>query len=106
MKNEFEDFDAEQENDDVIEMVDEDNKKHYFYEEMQFNVGNERYALLSFIKNDEDGEAVFDQGDQTIARIVTNDEGEDEYFSPDDEEFAVAMKVYEELADDDSEDGR
>ena len=96
MEDKFDDLDQEQDDANIVEMIDEDNNKQYFYEEMQFTVGNDRYALLNFIK-DEDSDDDSDEEESTIAKIIVNADGEDEYFSPSDEEFAVALRAYEDL---------
>ncbi|WP_196591773.1 DUF1292 domain-containing protein [Pectinatus frisingensis] len=83
--------------DNIIEMLDETGRKHYFYEEMQFFADGNRYALLRFIKTDDEFE-IDDDENITIAKIVVNPAGEDEYFSPSDEEFDIAVKAYEEIA--------
>ncbi|MBB5336073.1 DUF1292 domain-containing protein [Pectinatus brassicae] len=87
--------DNQQNEKDIIEMVDEDDQVHYFYEEMQFEVDGKRYALLSAVGEDEE----LTEDDNTIVRVIVNDEGEEEYYSPDDDEFDKAVEAYEKLMD-------
>ena len=67
----------------VIEFTDEDGTKFYYEEEMIIPVDDEQYALLVGI----------------IAKIVKNEDGEEEYVEPTDEEFARVQKAYDALVD-------
>ena len=69
-------------------------------------VEEEKYALLVGI-HDEDEEHTHtcgcgcedDDEDVIIAKIVTNDDGEDEYVEPTDEEFEAVQQAYNALVD-------
>ena len=108
----------------VIEFMDEETgEKFYFEQEMVLEVNGERYALLVEITDDECGDHECDCGcghdhdhdhdhedeDEDIeynirfAKLVKNADGEDEYVEPTDEEFAAAVKAYDELWDDEDE---
>lgn len=93
--------------DNIIEMTDEDGNIHYFYEEMKFMAQGAQYAVLSFFNTDEDdsdgSEAVFHENDTTIAKVIKNKAGEDEYLTPTDEEFTAAVEVYEKMEESDFE---
>ncbi|WP_196592521.1 DUF1292 domain-containing protein [Pectinatus sottacetonis] len=94
------DFKIEQNNNDegnIIEMTDEEGNKHYFYEEMQFSAGNNRYALLSVLDEEREAPEGLEENDNTIAKVIINDAGEEEYYSPKDDEFDMAVSAYEAL---------
>ena len=90
----------------VVVMTDEDGNEYYYREEMIIPVGDDKYALLIGIH--EDGEEHVhscgcgcedDEEDVIIAKIVTNDAGEEEYVEPTDEEFDAVQKAYDQLMD-------
>ena len=90
----------------VVVMTDDEGNEYYYEEEMIIPVGEEKYALLVGIHNeDEDHEHSCGCGcgcddedeDVLIAKIVMNDEGEEEYIEPTDEEFDAANSAFDEL---------
>ena len=87
----------------VIEFTDEDGTKFYYEEEMIIPVDDEQYALLVGLHGDDDHEAGCGCGcedgdeDVIIAKIVKNEDGEEEYVEPTDEEFARVQKAYDAL---------
>ena len=92
----------------VVVMTDDEGNEYYYEEEMIIPVGEEKYALLVGIHNeDEDHEHSCGCGcgcddedeDVLIAKIVTNDEGEEEYIEPTDEEFEAVQKAYDALVE-------
>ncbi|WP_019541527.1 DUF1292 domain-containing protein [Selenomonas bovis] len=89
----------------VIEFTDEDGNAFYYEEEMIIPVGNDQYALLVGLHDEDDHEAGCACGcedggeDVLIAKIVTNEAGEEEYVEPTDEEFALVQKAYDALMD-------
>lgn len=89
----------------VIEFTDEDGTKFYYEEEMIIPVDDEQYALLVGLHGDDDHEAGCGCGcedgdeDVIIAKIVKNEDGEEEYVEPTDEEFARVQKAYDALVD-------
>jgi len=100
--------DLQAEDDDLlVVMTDEDGNEFYYQEEMIIPVGNDRYALLVGLHDeDEDGHehgcgcgCEGDEEDVLIAKIVTNEDGEDEYVEPTDEEFEAVQKAYDALVE-------
>ena len=90
----------------VVVMTDEDGNEYYYREEMIIPVGEEKYALLIGIHEDEEEHehgcgCGCEDGDEDvlIAKIVTNEAGEEEYVEPTDEEFALVQKAYDALMD-------
>ncbi len=94
------------EEDMVVVMTDEDGNEYYYREEMIIPVGNDKYALLIGIHEDGEEHASGcgcgcedDDEDVLIAKIVMNDDGEEEYVDPTDEEFDAVQKAYDKLMD-------
>lgn len=94
------------EEDVVVVMTDEDGHEYYYREEMIIPVDEERYALLVGIHGEDEEHAAgcgcgCEDGDEDviIAKIVVNDEGEEEYIEPSDEEFEAVQKAYDALLD-------
>ena len=89
----------------LIEMTDEDGNVFYYVEEMIIPVDGENFALLVEVKDDHDHGEGCDCGceddDVIIAKIVTGDDGEDEYIEPTDEEFEAVQAAYDKLLDED-----
>lgn len=89
----------------VVVMTDDEGNEYYYEEEMIIPVGEEKYALLVGIHNEDDehehcgcGCGCEDEDeDVLIAKIVKNDEGEEEYIEPTDEEFEAVQKAYDAL---------
>ena len=92
-----------QDEDVMVVMTDEDGNEYYYQEEMIIPVGDQKYALLVGIHEDEDdhgcGCGCEDDEDVLIAKIVVNDEGEEEYIEPTDEEFEAVQKAYDALVE-------
>jgi len=93
----------------VVVMTDEEGNEYYYREEMIVPVGDKQYAILIPIDEDEDCECGAgcdcsdDEVDVYIARIDTDENGEEVYVDPTDEEFEEVRKAYEELMIDDEE---
>lgn len=96
--------------DDVlIEMTDEEGNVFYYVEEMVIPVGGENFALLVEVKDEDCGDGCgcghgddCDCGcddDVIIAKIVINEDGEEEFIEPTDEEFEKVQAAYEKLLD-------
>ena len=92
----------------VVVMTDEDGNEFYYREEMIIPVGADKYALLIGIHEDEEEHehahgcgcgCEDEEEDVIIAKIVTNDAGEEEYVEPTDEEFDAVQKAYDQLMD-------
>ena len=96
-----------QDEDVMVVMTDEEGNEYYYQEEMIIPVGDQKYALLVDIHEDEDdhghgcgcGCGCEDDEDVLIAKIVVNDEGEEEYIEPTDEEFEAVQKAYDALVE-------
>lgn len=87
----------------VVEMTDEEGNVYYYVEEMIIPVGNEKYALLVAVEPEEhehDEDCDCDDNDVIIAKIILNEQGEEEYIEPTDEEFEKVQAAYEKLMDD------
>ena len=86
----------------VVEMTDEDGNTYYYVEEMVIPVGKDRFALLVEVHDHDEGcDCGCEDDDVIIAKIVTGDDGEDEYIEPTDEEFAAVQAAYDKLLDED-----
>ena len=91
----------------LIELTDEDGNVFYYVEELIIPVEDEQYALL--IEVDENGNVIYTHGEGCdcgceddnvrIAKIVLNENGEEEYIAPTDEEFEKVQAAYEKLLD-------
>ena len=93
-------------NDDqiVVEMTDEDGNVYYYVEEMIIPVGDENFALLVAIHEDEeehfhDDDCDCGDDEVIIAKIIVNADGEEEYIEPTDEEFEKVQAAYDKLLD-------
>ena len=110
------DFDNEEffdeDEDIIVEMTDEEGNVYYYSEEMIIPVGDDRFAILVEVHEHEDGEEEHEhhchcgecgdececgEGDVIIAKIVLNEDGEEEYIEPTDEEFEAVQNAYEQL---------
>lgn len=89
----------------LVVMTDEDGNEFYYREELIIPVGDQKFALLVGVnEDDEDHHHDCDCGcdeeeDVFIAKIVTNDKGEEEYIDPTDEEFDAVQAAYDKLMD-------
>lgn len=102
----------EPEDDMLVVMTDEDGNEYYYQEEMIIPVGDDKYALLVGIHGeDEEHEHGCGCGcgcedgddDVIIAKVITNENGEEEYIEPTDEEFELVQKAYDALVADEEE---
>lgn len=94
----------EMHDDDVIVvMTNEDGDERYYREEMIIPIGEERFAVLIAlaVSSEEDLENVEEGDEATIAKIVTDDSGEDIYTDPTDEEFEAVRRAYELMDEED-----
>ena len=91
----------------LIEMTDEEGNVYYYVEEMIIPVGEENFALLVEVKDEHEHGAGCDFGceddDVIIAKIVLNEDGQEEYVEPTDEEFELVQAAYEQLLLDEEE---
>lgn len=102
----FEKDDLDEMEDDVVVVItDEDGNESYYREEMIIPVGEKKFAILVPIDTDDcdcsdddhDCECCGDDGDALIARIDTDENGEEIYIDPTDEEYDAVLRAYEEL---------
>ena len=97
----------------IVEMTDEEGNSYYYREEMIIPVGDDKFALLIGIHDEEEEEqhahscgcgcGEHDE-DVLIAKVIMGDDGEEEYVEPTDEEFDAVQRAYDALMDDEEED--
>ena len=85
---------------EIIIMTDEEGNEYCYIEEEIICIDDRRFAVLVPIE-DCDCECECDcehehETDAVIAKIVTNEEGEDVYCNPTDEEFEEVLQIYNE----------
>ena len=89
----------------LIEMTDEDGNVFYYVEEMIIPVDGENFALLVEVKDEHEhceccgGDCDCEDDDVIIAKIVVNENGEEEFIEPTDEEFEKVQEAYEKILD-------
>jgi len=96
----------------IVEMTDEEGNSYYYREEMIIPVGDDKFALLIGIHDEEEEEehahscgcgcGEHDE-DVLIAKVVMGEDGEEEYIEPTDEEFDAVQRAYDALMDDDED---
>lgn len=82
----------------VVEFKDEAGNSLYYQQEMIIPVNGMDFALLIGL-NVENDETFEEEENVIIAKIVKDENGEDEYVDPTDEEFDAVQAVYEEMCD-------
>ena len=97
----------------IVEMTDEEGNSYYYREEMIIPVGDDKFALLIGIHDEEEEEehahscgcgcGEHDE-DVLIAKVIMGEDGEEEYIEPTDEEFDAVQRAYDALMDDEEED--
>ena len=96
----------------IVEMTDEEGNSYYYREEMIIPVGDDKFALLIGIHDEEEEEehahscgcgcGEHDE-DVLIAKVVMGVDGEEEYIEPTDEEFDAVQRAYDALMDDEED---
>ena len=102
-----------EEEDFLVEMSDDEGNVYYYAEEMIIPVNGENFAILVEVHDEDEehehehhchchedgGECGCDCDDDSviIAKIVVNENGEEEYVEPTDEEFEAVQEAYEKL---------
>lgn len=88
----------------VVEFSDADGNSYLYEQEMIIPVNGEKFALLIGVEDEEHGHehgcgCGCEDGDEDvlIAKIVMNENGEEEYVEPTDEEFEAVQKAYDAL---------
>lgn len=96
-ENEIMDEETMDDEEVVVVMMDDDGNEHYFIEEMLIPVGDDTYALL--VPDTYEGEEPADGEEDSafFAKVVTGEDGEDEYIEPTDEEFDMVNAIYEDM---------
>jgi uncharacterized protein YrzB (UPF0473 family) len=104
---------GELEEDLIVVMTDDEGNEYYYREELIIPVGEKRFAILVPIDTEEEcgcddaacacGCADEEETDVYIARIDTDENGEDIYIDPTDAEFEQVLKAYDELLSDEDE---
>ena len=96
----------------IVEMTDEEGNSYYYREEMIIPVGDDKFALLIGVHDEEEEEehahscgcgcGEHDE-DVLIAKVVMGEDGEEEYIEPTDEEFDAVQRAYDALMDDEED---
>lgn len=104
---------AEEEENLIVEMTDAEGNVFLYEEEMIIPIDDKKFALLVALpfENDEHDSHAYgcdcgcEEDDVIIAKIVTNQNGEEEYVEPTDEEFEIVKQAYNDFfnAEDDEE---
>ena len=96
----------------VVEFTDEDGNSYLYEQEMILPVNGGKFALLLGIEDEEHEHGHgcgcgCEDGDEDvlIAKIVTNEDGEEEYVEPTDEEFEAVQKAYDALLEEEESAG-
>ena len=82
----------------VVEFQDDAGNSLYYQQERIIPVDGVEFALLVGL-NVENDESFDEEENVIIAKIVKDENGEDEYVDPTDEEFEKVQAVYNELCD-------
>lgn len=91
----------------LLVLTDEEGKEHHTVVVDQFSVGEKDYVVLLPINPegcDDDCECSFCTGEEEafLLKVITNEQGEEEYVEPTEEEFAEAEAAYAELQDEEA----
>ena len=91
----------------MVEMTDDEGNVYYYTEEMVIQVGEENFAILVGVHDEDeehehhchcgDEDCDCDEDDVIIAKIIVNEDGEEEYVEPTDEEFEAVQEAYDKL---------
>jgi uncharacterized protein YrzB (UPF0473 family) len=109
----FEKDDLEElEEEPIVVMTDEEGNEYYYREEVIIPVGEKRFAILVPIDMTDDcgcGDGCGCEDEETdvyIARIDSDENGEEVYVDPTDEEFEEVRQAYEELLADEEDEAQ
>ena len=94
----------------IVEMTDEDGNTYLYEEEMIIPIDDKKFALLVGIPSEDEDhdhnhgcDCGCEDEDVIIAKVITNEDGEEEYIEPTDEEFEMVTKAYNDFFVDDDE---
>ena len=92
-----------QDEDVIVVIANEEGEERYYREEMIIPLGEERFAVLIALDaaSEEELENAAEGDEATIAKIITDEEGEDIYTDPTDEEFDAVRRAYELIEEED-----
>ena len=101
--------DFEEEGNVIVEMSDEEGNVYLYEEEMIIPIDDKKFALLVALpsEDEEDHHHEHDcdcgcgEDDVIIAKIIENEEGEEEYVEPTDEEFEIVRQAYDDFFSED-----
>lgn len=79
-----------------VTFTDEQGDTYEYYVEETFLSGDTKYAVLVAVP-DETDDAPAEEDEAFLAKIVVNDQGEEEFLDLEDEEFDEARKAYDAL---------
>ena len=82
----------------IVEFNDDNGNSLYYQQEMIIPVDGQDFALLVGL-NVENDESFDEEENVIIAKIVKDENGEDEYVDPTDEEFEAVQQAYNERCD-------
>ena len=84
-----------------LEFEDEHGNKQYFTEDVISSHEGQEYAVLVHVQDEDADHEGQDDTYMILARIETNDEGEEEYvpLDEDDENFEVLVNMYEAMGE-------
>ena len=97
--------DVEEDGNIIVEMIDAEGNTFLYEEEMIIPIDDKKFALLVALPyEDEEGEQHHhgcdcgcEEDDVIIAKIVENEDGEEEYIEPTDEEFEIVRQAYDDF---------
>ena len=96
----------DEEEEKVVVVTDEEGNEFYYQEEMIIPVGEDKFALIIGIHDDEEEEhehgcdcGCEDEDDVIVAKIVLDENGEEEYVEPTDDEYEAVQKAYDAIMD-------
>lgn len=100
------DMDQEVFEGEIIEMHDEEGNTYLYHQEEIFIVDENKYAVLVPVEDEHEHhhcdcgcEHDEDEVAAIIAKIVVNEDGEEEYVDPTEEEFDAAVAAYDALVE-------
>ena len=100
----------------IVEMTDADGNVYLYEEEMIIPIDDKKFALLVALPYEEEEEEHHhgadcdcgcgcgcEEDDVIIAKVITNEDGEEEYIEPTEEEFEIVKQAYNDFFIDEEE---